>query len=342
MLSSLDHRIRALLNHGVARAEWLAMGSWVVVYAFTRSHMSFLMALIPLLVMLAVYCVQTFTPSDRVWRFSGLVFILVFVASYKFLFMQFGLLYEAFSLPFAVITVLGASLLIRNTSDYVVTAVLTWVIVWPYANLDVPDARLYVLVFGFFSLALGWVNNHTYLCSLRNLLLLENQYRVMAETDFLTGIYNRRALMQRFEQVAASSPCGFFLMLDIDNFKRVNDQWGHDVGDQVLCTLARCMEAVDRRYCYGRLGGEEFGVVLDTSDQAQALDYVQRLMQTVRSVDTLPCRFTVSAGLVAFTRGSDVSEVLREADRHLYAAKKSGKDNVKYGPTLSSYLSSVI
>lgn len=336
MLSSLDHRIRALLNHGVARAEWLAMGSWVVVHGLTQAPVSFAMTVIPLLAMLVVHNVQTFTRSDRVWRVSGLAFILTFVASYKSLFVQFDPLYQAFSLPFAVITVLGASLLVRNTTDYVVTAVLTWLIVWPYASQDVSDARLYVLVFGFFSLTLGWVNNHTYLCSLRNLLLLENQYRVMAETDFLTGIYNRRALMQQFEQVAASSPSGFFLMIDIDNFKRVNDQWGHEVGDQVLCTLARCMEAVDRRHFYGRLGGEEFGVVLDTCDQAQALDYVQRLMQAVRNVDTLPCRFTVSAGLVIFAQGCDVSEVLREADRHLYAAKKSGKDTVKYGPLLSS------
>lgn len=336
MKLSMDHRIRGLLKKGVVRAELLAIASWVTVHVFTQAHVPFKAALISFMAMLSIFCVQTFTRSDRVWRLSGLVFIIAFTGSFKFLFMQLDTLYQAFSLPFAVITVLGASLLVRNTTDYMLTAMIAWLMVWPYIDVDLPGATRYILLFGFFSVALGWVNNHTYMASLRGLLMLESQYRVMAETDFLTGIFNRRALMQRFEQVAASGKRGFFLMIDIDNFKSVNDQWGHEVGDQVLCALARCMASVNHRYCHGRLGGEEFGVILETPSEAQALEYAQQLLLTVRNMTGLPCSFTVSAGLVAFMPGCDISEVLREADRQLYAAKKSGKDTVKYDPLMSA------
>lgn len=339
---SMENRIRGLLKKAVVRAELLAIGSWVVVNTITQAHVPFKAVLISFIAMLMVFCIQTFTRSDKVWRLSGLVFILTFAGSFKFLFMQLDALYQAFSLPFAVITVLGASLLVRNATDYIVTAVISWLMVWPYIDVDLPEAARYILVFGFFSVALGWVNNHTYMASLRGLLVLESQYRVMAETDFLTGIFNRRALMQRFEQVAAGGKRGFFLMIDVDNFKSVNDRWGHEVGDQVLCALARCMASVDHRYCHGRLGGEEFGVLLETPSETQALEYAQQLMHAVRTMDSLPCRFTVSAGLVAFMPGCDISQVLREADRQLYAAKKSGKDNVKYDPFVKgSLLSSV-
>lgn len=332
----MENRIRGLLKKAVVRAELLAIGSWVVVNTFTHAQVPFKAALISLMAMLTVFCIQTFARSDRVWRLSGLVFILTFAGSFKFLFMQMDALYQAFSLPFAVITVLGASLLVRNTTDYIVTAVISWLMVWPYIDVDLPEAARYILLFGFFSVALGWVNNHTYMASLRGLLMLESQYRVMAETDFLTGIFNRRALMQRFEQVAASGKRGFFLMIDIDNFKSVNDQWGHEVGDQVLCALARCMASVNHRYCHGRLGGEEFGVILETPSETQALEYAQQLLLTVRNMTGLPCSFTVSAGLVAFMPGCDISEVLREADKRLYTAKKSGKDTIKYGPLTSA------
>ena len=85
-------------------------------------------AMLLFFLMVAISLVQTFARSDKVWRLSGVIFVLVFSASYKFIFVSRPELYQAFSLPFAVIAVLGASLLIRSPHDYTVTALLTWLI----------------------------------------------------------------------------------------------------------------------------------------------------------------------------------------------------------------------
>ncbi|MCO8163218.1 GGDEF domain-containing protein [Pseudomonas sp. 21LCFQ010] len=329
MQRTQDRRIRTVLHGGIVRAECLAISSWCVVQWVIYSRQTVIEALLLFFLMIAISLVQTFTRSDKVWRLAGVIFVLVFSASYKFLFVSHPELYQAFSLAFAVIAVLGASLLIRSPHDYTVTALLTWLIIWPVPPLAVPDANLYVVIFALFSVALGGLNNYSFMDSLRSILAAEQQYRVMAETDYLTGIYNRRAFMARFERLALSVRGGCFLMIDIDNFKRVNDGWGHDVGDQVLCALARCLDQVQGSHCHGRLGGEEFGVLLDTRNTQEAVAYTERLLQAVRGCDFLPCRFTVSAGLVSFERGADVSHVLKSADRKLYEAKSAGKDNFK-------------
>lgn len=329
MQRAQDRRIRMVLHGGIVRAECLAISSWCVVQWVIFSGNSVVEALLLFFLMIAISLVQTFAHNDKVWRLSGVIFVLVFSASYKLVFISRPELYQAFSLAFVVIAVLGASLLIRSPRDYTFTALLTWLIIWPVAPLPVPDAGVYVAIFALFSVALGGLNNYSFMDSLRSILAAEQKYRVMAEIDYLTGIYNRRAFMERFERLALSASGGCFLMIDIDNFKRVNDGWGHDVGDQVLCALARCLDAVQGSHCHGRLGGEEFAVLLDTRDTQQAVAYAERLLQAVRACDFLPCRFTVSAGLVSFEQGADVSDVLKNADRKLYEAKNAGKDNFK-------------
>lgn len=329
MRRTQDRRIREVLRGGILRAQCLAISSWCVVQWVVYPDASVIEALLFFFFMIAISLVQAFTHNDYLWRFSGVVFVLVFSIAYKALFFLRPELHQAFSLPFSVITVLGASLLIRSPQDYTVTVVLAWLIIWPVSPLLVPDADIYIFIFALFSVVLGVLNNYSFVDSMRSILAAEHQYRIMAETDYLTGIFNRRAFMERFERLACTAQGGCFLMIDIDNFKRINDSWGHDVGDQVLCALARCLDSVRGSHCHGRLGGEEFGVLLDKHNKQEAVAYTERLLQAVRNCDVLPCRFTVSAGLVSFEHGAEVTQVLKRADRKLYEAKNAGKDNFK-------------
>lgn len=323
-----DQRIRLLLRTGVVAAELLAIASWVAINLMLYERLGSTAPWVTLTLLLSLFLLHSFTSSDRVWRYSGLLFLLVFVLGYMRLFSEYPLLHAQYSLPFAVLSVVGASLLIRGALDYLVSGVLTWVLIWPDAGLQGQGVH-YLGLFVVFSLCLGWVNNHSYIKALQTTLDIERHYRRLAETDHLTSLFNRRALMERFESFVASRPGGFFLMIDMDDFKRINDGFGHVAGDQVLCALADCLRAVPGSYCSGRLGGEEFGVVIDTVDPNQALAYADRLLEAVRGCDTAPARFTFSAGLVPFFRDEDPSGILTHADRNLYKAKSAGKNRVQ-------------
>lgn len=329
MRRTQDRRIREVLHRGILRAECVAISSWCVVQWVIYPDTCAVEALLLFFLLAAISLIHTLTRSDVVWRFSGLLFVLVFSIAYKTLFFSLPVLYQTFSLSFTVIAVLGVSLLIRSLQDYMLAALFIWLVIWPVAPLPINDADTYVFIFALFSVVLGGLNNYSLTASLRSVLAAEYQYRIMAETDYLTGIFNRRAFMERFERLACTARGGCFLMIDIDNFKRINDGWGHDMGDQVLCALARCLDSVHGSHCHGRLGGEEFGVLLDKNNQDEAVAYTERLLQAIRNCDGLPCRFTVSAGLVSFEQGAEVSQVLKSADRKLYEAKGAGKDNVK-------------
>ena len=165
-----------------------------------------------------------------------------------------------------------------------------------------------------------------------------------ARTDPLTGLPNRRGLMDALKKnVARALEEGVPLTIglaDIDHFKRINDQWGHSIGDEVLRCVAAHLQAHARRTAgdrgiVGRYGGEEFLVALPgigLSDAAAAMDNARAILarQVLRKADDGQCmgRVSFSAG-VALLRAEDVVETLVDrADAALYAAKRAGRDRV--------------
>lgn len=327
---SNGQRIRLLIREGVIAVQVLVIASWLLIHMVLIERAASVAAWGPFLVSSVLFLLQTFTPSDRVWRFSGLLFVLVVMAGFKLIFLEYPLLHQRFSLPLTVLAVVGASLLIREPLDYLVIAVLTWILIWPYVNGDAGD-RYYLALFVVFSISLGWINSRTYIRALQNTLDIERHYRTLSETDHLTALYNRRALMERFEAFVTANAGGYFMMNDVDDFKSVNDRFGHAVGDEVLRLLASRLKAMAASHCVGRLGGEEFGVIIDTRDAAKARMLAQEMLQAVRDCRDAPVAFTFSAGLVPFVRGQDISEILIHADRNLYRAKRAGKDRVHLG-----------
>lgn len=164
---------------------------------------------------------------------------------------------------------------------------------------------------------------------------LREKNRVLAQiasSDSLTGLYNRRFTLEALRKALLSAerydrPL-MLAMIDLDEFKAVNDQHGHAVGDEVLVAFARLIRnsSRDSDIC-GRIGGEEFIMIIPESDSAgvcQLLDRLRGELQALRfSVPGLSMNF--SAGVYARQDGDNVALLLRRADQALYAAKRQGR-----------------
>lgn len=154
-----------------------------------------------------------------------------------------------------------------------------------------------------------------------------------ARTDALTGLPNRRSILAVAEKVAASSNSNAFVMLDLDNFKSVNDTHGHQVGDEVLRVaagrLARSLRVGDRM---GRVGGEEFLIVLDGATRDAVETVIERALEALRAapIETSggPIDVTVSAGAAVASGPKCPVELSREADEALLRAKSTGKNRL--------------
>ncbi len=171
----------------------------------------------------------------------------------------------------------------------------------------------------------------------------ERNLRQLATTDFLTGLPNRRTLMERLEeewnrQQRHSPTPAVLLMLDVDHFKQINDRFGHAAGDQVLCDLADLFRHELRNFDLpARLGGEEFAMLIQDVDREQAASIAERLRLRVSetpsltSDDEIP--FTVSIGVAEFDPDDRSHEaVLQRADKALYQAKSQGRNRVCLAP----------
>ncbi len=166
-----------------------------------------------------------------------------------------------------------------------------------------------------------------------------NELANLVRTDTLTGIANYRyfaqALEQEIERTQRSGQPTSLIMLDIDFFKKVNDQWGHEVGNQALIHLSQLLQQTVRKLdvpC--RYGGEEFAVILPDTNLAACLPVAERIRQRIEElpldVDGHPLHMTVSLGISTYAdrQETTVEELVKQADHYLYRAKESGRNRV--------------
>lgn len=164
--------------------------------------------------------------------------------------------------------------------------------------------------------------------------------RKQASTDALTGLPNRREFLDFIKkEIAGGAGDLSVFILDIDFFKAINDQHGHDAGDEVLCVLANVgASMMDGKNLFARWGGEEFVAALPGADANLAYEIADALRRRYERQDfehawrAGPIPFTVSIGVVAREAGdADVDALMKRADRALYRAKKSGRNRVEPG-----------
>jgi len=171
-----------------------------------------------------------------------------------------------------------------------------------------------------------------------DLVQTAEQLEILATVDDLTKVLNRRQFLASFENEFKRAhnqkrPLSV-MMIDADDFKRVNDQHGHSVGDEVLRAVAeRCRASVRRTDIVGRVGGEEFAAALTDTDLSRAVQTAERLREQVADepfeIGDTRLRLTISIG-VADRQNADeeAGQLLKLADRALYAAKANGRNQV--------------
>lgn len=167
---------------------------------------------------------------------------------------------------------------------------------------------------------------------------LMNLLKKEAVTDQLTGLPNRREFLSVVENALQAEEELSIFILDIDFFKKVNDTFGHDAGDDVLCALAQIGTSICRKMdVFARWGGEEFVMALPGSNLELAREIAEKLRTTIEAQDftyswyeNRPIPFTVSIGLTTCKRGEqNVDIIMKRADLALYRAKESGRNRVE-------------
>ena len=161
------------------------------------------------------------------------------------------------------------------------------------------------------------------------------RYRRLARHDLLTGLLNRGTTDETLELMVSDAEAQDMplsvLMMDIDNFKGINDSFGHDVGDRALKLVARVLRDETRHGIDmpGRMGGDEFFVVLYCTEEAAAAGVARRIRQSIEDLGTLPDgrRMTASIGVATLLPGDTAQELFKRADQALYHAKREGGKN---------------
>lgn len=159
-----------------------------------------------------------------------------------------------------------------------------------------------------------------------------------ANTDFLTGTYNRYKLNEflkiEFEKSKRNHNIFSILILDIDYFKKINDTYGHFIGDKILIDFSQKIKKILRPYdIFSRIGGEEFIIFLPNTEHINALVLANRILNTIRNnaftEDSISISYSVSIGIAFFENDINFEKILVRADKALYLAKNNGRNRIE-------------
>ena len=209
---------------------------------------------------------------------------------------------------------------------------------FPYLLAEYPEAtrKRFPMIFGVISALLYIQEFSRFRVDKHNKILTEKLEQV-ARTDELSGLLNRRgaeeALKREFKRGRRSNRFASLVLVDIDHFKNINDNYGHDAGDFTIQSVAQCLLSVVRDNDYvARWGGEEFLLILTESHADCGYHVAERLRQSVADLDigynTKKISITISLGVACFDRDDDIEAVLKKTDIALYQSKTNGRNQV--------------
>lgn len=175
--------------------------------------------------------------------------------------------------------------------------------------------------------------------TLKELESLNMKLYDLAHTDHLTQIKNRRSFFlfskTKYDDIQKKHDQAAVIMIDIDDFKTINDTYGHDFGDRVLKAFASCISNnLSDSNVFGRLGGEEFAIFIPNANSKLAFEKAEMLRKKIESLklthDHKEVKITASFGVSDNIDTKNIDDMIRKADKQLYSAKESGKNRVRY------------
>ena len=208
----------------------------------------------------------------------------------------------------------------------------------PYATLDDFNSSLYWITLVFTGSLFLLLFAMTIITAI--VLDVMDELRQKSETDLLSGLLNRRGFEAGLHTAFAARTPGTpaaLIICDIDRFKSINDRYGHAVGDRVIRHFADCLTgATEGQHAVGRIGGEEFALLLENADAVTARLLAEgiRIAFSTATALGLPngVQVTASFGIAEVTADETIDDLFRRADQALYLAKNSGRDCVRVAP----------
>lgn len=166
--------------------------------------------------------------------------------------------------------------------------------------------------------------------------MMQEELIKLASLDCMTGIFNRRAFFEAAVAHCHNAVNGEKLtavMFDIDHFKKVNDRYGHDVGDRAIVSVVDCIDK--ETGLFARMGGEEFALLLPGYDKAAAMKIANKIRVSISRLlietETSSLKLTCSFGVSEWSKTDSIESLLKRADLALYRAKESGRNRVEFG-----------
>ena len=164
---------------------------------------------------------------------------------------------------------------------------------------------------------------------IQNEVIEREQLRHKSQTDALTGILNRSGAFDKINEKLSNQEQGTFIMMDLDNFKEINDTFGHLEGDRVLCETADMLKKIFSDQIIGRLGGDEFLIYVDTNEATKICTYCETMLAEINKLPFIISKhlsLSMSIGVTYVDNSTDITELIRLADTSLYQVKRSGRN----------------
>ncbi|KAB0495930.1 GGDEF domain-containing protein [Pseudomonas vancouverensis] len=283
-----------------------------------------------------IIIILTFTRQVRHFDWLNLLFVATITYGSRLLTEGLPVTHQpAWLLLAASTTLFSASVLPLSRWSYFAAQAITWTLLNPFYGTGIVLHEFKGIMAVSYTVFLGALTIYSFLTLnkvklynfIMSRLLLDQAY-----IDTLTAIPNRRSFMTRADLQMNKVPReqGHYLaMVDIDNFKKVNDVYGHDIGDEVLARVAANIKSVMADFDYARLGGEEFAIYLAGVSHETMAALATELCRVVRE-QTTRHPVTISIGLAQVLEGETLNQALKKADEALYESKHTGKDRYTF------------
>ena len=248
----------------------------------------------------------------------------VFCYSYK----QSFLIYFSTALLFIIALSYYRPEIVQSTylSDIISNNLIAWLVAMINYNKQIRD---------FINRKIINANNKKLVEKNKNIAEINNKLKEVSITDQLTKLYNRRrienVLQANYQRAKEDNTLFSIILLDLDHFKQVNDNFGHQIGDEVLVSISKLLEnnSRDSDIC-GRWGGEEFIIICPNITLKACIELAERIRKLTAEYDFSPVeKLTASFGVAVYEEGRDISDLISTADKSMYKAKKNGRNQVQ-------------